>query len=37
MKMAFDAKGKVPKSWNCVDCGINTVPGAKSITIFIVL
>jgi hypothetical protein len=25
--MAVDAKGKVPESWNCVDCGINTAPG----------
>jgi hypothetical protein len=27
MKMAFDAKGKAPESWNCIDCGINTAPG----------
>jgi hypothetical protein len=25
--MAIDAKGKVPESWNCIDCGINTAPG----------
>jgi hypothetical protein len=25
--MTIDAKGKVPESWNCVDCGINTAPG----------
>ena len=25
--MTIDGKGKIPESWNCVDCGINTAPG----------
>jgi len=25
--MAIDAKGKIPESWNCIDCGVNTAPG----------
>jgi hypothetical protein len=28
--MTIDAKGKIPESWNCVDCGINTAPGVKT-------
>jgi hypothetical protein len=23
----FDLRGKVPESWCCVDCGVNTAPG----------
>src|ERR1700691_5968079 len=26
-KPDVDARGKVPESWNCVDCGVNTAPG----------
>ena len=22
-----DLRGKVPESWACIDCGINTAPG----------
>jgi hypothetical protein len=25
--MTIDAKGRLPESWNCIDCGINTAPG----------
>src|SRR5262249_55879031 len=25
-----DARGKVPESWCCVDCGVNTAPGSKT-------
>jgi hypothetical protein len=27
MKKLDDARGKVPESWACIDCGINTAPG----------
>ena len=27
MKKADDLRGKVPESWACIDCGINTAPG----------
>lgn len=23
-----DARGKLPESWACIDCGVNTAPGA---------
>jgi hypothetical protein len=23
----IDARGKIPESWACIDCGINTAPG----------
>ena len=25
--MSVNAKGKVPESWDCIDCGANTAPG----------
>jgi hypothetical protein len=24
----IDARGKLPESWACIDCGVNTAPGA---------
>jgi hypothetical protein len=26
----IDAKGKVPESWTCIDCGVNTAPGCST-------
>jgi hypothetical protein len=26
----IDARGAVPESWNCIDCGINTAPGCST-------
>jgi hypothetical protein len=26
----IDARGKVPESWACIDCGINTAPGCSN-------
>jgi hypothetical protein len=26
----IDARGHIPESWNCTDCGVNTAPGMKN-------
>ena len=26
----IDARGKIPESWACIDCGINTAPGCSN-------
>jgi hypothetical protein len=28
--MSVDLRGKVPESWRCIDCGVNTSPGNLS-------
>jgi hypothetical protein len=27
---AIDARGKIPESWACIDCGVNTAPGMSN-------
>jgi hypothetical protein len=27
---AIDARGAIPESWACIDCGVNTAPGLLS-------
>lgn len=28
--MGANLKGKIPESWACIDCGINTAPGCSN-------
>ena len=30
MSEKVSARGAVPESWNCIDCGINTAPGCSN-------
>lgn len=30
MDKKIDLRGRTPETWNCIDCGINTHPGALS-------